>query len=225
MVVLIPARGGSKGLPNKNIKKLCGKELIAYSIEQALKSRYVREVFVSTDCPKIKKVAESYGAKVPFLRPDYLASDSSIAIDTYNHFIDFLNINNKIHIDELIVLLPTAPLRNTKNIDEAVELFVQKNADTVVSYCKEYHPLSWHKYIDFESRIINFRTELKNRQDEDVSYFPNGSIFIFKTAVLKQNKYYTENSYAYIMDRRNSIDIDTIEDFEYAEFLIKKHGL
>lgn len=225
MVVLIPARGGSKGLPNKNIKSLCGKELIAYSIEEALNSKYVSDVFVSTDCYKIKEVAERYGAIVPFLRPDFLASDTSLAIDTYNHFIDYYNMKNDKSIENLMVLLPTSPLRKTKNIDKAVELFLSKNADSVVSYCKEHHPISWHKYIDNDNRIINFKSELKNRQDEKVSYYPNGSIFIFKTHILKQMMYYTEKSYAYVMDRRNSVDIDTIEDFEYAEFLIKKYDL
>jgi N-acylneuraminate cytidylyltransferase/CMP-N,N'-diacetyllegionaminic acid synthase len=224
MVALIPARGGSKGLPNKNIKKLCGKELIAYSIEEALNSKYVSEVYVSTDCQKIKEVAENYGAIVPFLRPDYLASDTSIAIDTYKHFIDFYTTVKEESIGNLIVLLPTSPLRKTINIDQAVELFLNKDADSVVSCCKEHHPVSWHKFLDNENRVINFRTELRNRQDEEVSYYPNGSIFIFRTDILKLNSYYTEKSYAYIMERRNSVDIDTIEDFEYAEFLIKKHG-
>lgn len=225
MVALIPARGGSKGLPNKNILKLRNKELIAYSIEKALDSKYVSEIYVSTDCQKIKEVAENYGALVPFLRPDYLASDTSIAIDTYNHFIDFYNIEMGKHIDNLVVLLPTSPLRETKNIDEAVELFLKKEADSVVSYCKDNHPISWHKYIDDQHRIVNYKTELKNRQNEKASYYPNGSIFIFKTHILKQNRYYTEKSYAYIMERRNSVDIDTIEDFEYAEFLLKKYEL
>lgn len=224
MIVLIPARGGSKGLPNKNIKKLCGKELIAYTIEEALKSKFVTEVYVSTDCQKIKEVAERYGALVPFLRPDYLASDTSVAIDTYNHFIDYYSTTNDKPLDNLVVLLPTSPLRTTKNIDQAVELFISNNAESVVSYCKEHHPISWHKYIDGNNRIINFKTELKNRQEEEVSYYPNGSIFIFKTHILKQMRYYTEKSYAYVMERRNSVDIDTIEDFEYAEFLLSKYG-
>lgn len=225
MIVLIPARGGSKGLPEKNIKLLCGKPLIAYSIEAALRSNYITDVFVSTDCQEIKKIAESYGAKVPFLRPNNLATDESLAIDTYLHFVEFYENVKGLKLESLLILLPTAPLRNENHIDEALNLFYTKKADSVVSFAKEHHPISWHKVLDYEFRIIDHDIELKNRQQEFVTYFPNGSIFIFKTELLKQYKYYSKNSFAYLMDRNFSIDIDSIDDFEYAEYLISKYGL
>ncbi len=225
MIALIPARGGSKGLPGKNIMKLNGVPLIGHTIIQAQKSNFISDVYVSTDCENIKRVAEEYGAKVPFLRPSELASDSSLAVDTYNHFIDYYEGFSGVKLGEIMILLPTSPLRNFNHINEAIELFFDKSADSVISFTKEHHPISWHKIIDKNLKIINFPTKLKNRQEENVTYYPNGSIFIFKTNLLKTNTYYTDNSYGYIMERRFSVDIDSIEDFEYAEFLISRYGI
>lgn len=222
MVAIIPARGGSKGLPGKNIKDLCGKPMIAYTIEEALKSSYITDVIISTDCKEIEKVATKYGAKSHFLRPEYLASDSAKAIDNYLYTVNRLNSEFGYEIEEFVVLQPTSPLRRAEDIDGAIELFKEKDADSVISYTEEHHPIEWHKYITEEGKFENiFKENLLNRQEIKRSFFPNGAVFVFKYELIKQNQYYSSNSYAYIMPRHRSLDVDTIEDFNYIEFLMK----
>lgn len=224
MIVIIPARGDSKGLPGKNVKLLSGKPLIAYTIEAALASKLVSRVIVSTDDSNIVEVAKKYGAEVPFLRPKYLAEDDSLAVDTYLYTINRICKEESIIVENLIVLQPTSPLRTSHDIDNAIKLFKINNADSVISYTQEMHPISWHKNIDSDQRIISLPNEkLQNRQDLQPTYYPNGAIYIFKFELLKSKTYYTENSFAYIMPRNRSIDIDYIDDFEYAEFLILKN--
>ncbi|MXS72240.1 acylneuraminate cytidylyltransferase family protein [Flavobacteriaceae bacterium W22] len=222
MIAIIPARGGSKGLPGKNIKLLNGKPLIAYTIEAAKQSKSITRIIVSTDDQNIADAALEYGAEIPFLRPSHLATDDALAIDVLKYTIERLKEEQN-SIEEFIVLQPTSPLRTPLNIDEAVNLFRGKNADSVISYCKEHHPIRWHKYITEEGKFENiFDDTLQNRQMEKPTYFPNGAIYIYKTEIINTGKYYTENSFAYIMERESSIDIDDIQDFEYAEFLLKK---
>ncbi len=222
MIAIIPARGGSKGLPGKNIKKLLGKPMIAYTIEEALKSEYISDVIISTDCADIEKVAVTYGAKSLFLRPEHLASDSAKAIDNYIYTVERLNTEFNYKIEDFIVLQPTSPLRKVEDIDGAIKLFKDKNADSVISYTEEHHPVEWHKYITDEGKFENiFEEKLLNRQDIKPSYFPNGAVMVFKYDLIKENKYYSEKSFAYIMPRFRSIDVDTIEDFKYIEFLLK----
>ena len=221
MIAIIPARGGSKGLPGKNIRNLYGKPLIAYTIEAALKSTYIEEVILSTDSQEIANVGLQYGVKVPFLRPAKLASDNALAIDNYIFTIEKLESMSNKEIRSIMVLQPTSPLRNTQDIDLAIDLFNSKNADSVISYTEEAHPISWHKYISQDGHLIDIlNSSIKNRQAYRVSYYPNGAIYIFKKELLLQGKYYNDNSLAYIMPRNRSVDIDTLEDFKYAEYLL-----
>jgi N-acylneuraminate cytidylyltransferase/CMP-N,N'-diacetyllegionaminic acid synthase len=222
MIAIIPARGGSKGLPGKNIKDLLGKPMIAYTIEEALKSKYITEVIISTDCKEIEEVAKSYGAKSLFLRPEKLASDTAKAIDNYIYTIDKLNNEFGYTIEEFVVLQPTSPLRTVEDIDGAIKLFKEKCADSVVSYTEEHHPIEWHKYIAEDGKFENiFDEKLLNRQEIKKSYFPNGAVFVFNHELIQQHKYYSDRSYAYIMPRFRSTDVDTIEDFRYIEFLMR----
>lgn len=224
MIAIIPARGGSKGLPGKNIKPLNGKPLIAYTIECALKSKRISHVVVSTDSNEIAEIALKYGAEVPFLRPDYLATDEAKAIDNYIYTIHRLSETYNEDIDSIIVLQPTSPLRLTEDIDRAIMMFQEKQADSVISYTQEAHPIFWHKYIDEEGRLINIFDDdtLANRQALHKTYYPNGAIYVFKKSIIERGVYYTENTFAYIMPRNRSIDIDYIEDFQYAEFLLSQ---
>lgn len=225
MLALIPARGGSKGLPGKNIRLLNGKPLIAYTIEAALASSFVKRVIVSTDDISIAQIAVQHGAEVPFLRPANLATDETLSIDVYCDIISRLEKQTQEEINEFIVLQPTSPLRNSHHIDEAISLFRDKNANSVISYCEEHHPIVWHKRITEDGRFQDiFPHSIKNRQDEQKSYFPNGAIYILDKSVLLSRNYYTDSSYAYIMDRKYSIDIDKLEDFEYCEFLLKTNA-
>lgn len=224
MIAIIPARGGSKGLPGKNIKPLNGKPLIAYAVEAALKAKHIDRVIISTDDEEIARVAVQYGAELPFMRPAELASDTALAVDNYIYTIGKLEQESGTIIDAFVVLQPTSPLRIAEDIDGAVELFEKKKADSVISYTQEAHPISWHKYLDEEGHFIDILdANIKNRQDNRVSYFPNGAVYVFRTSMIRERKYYTEKSYAYIMPRSRSVDIDFIEDFEYAEFLLRRN--
>ena len=223
MIAIIPARGGSKGLPGKNIKPLNGKPLIAYAIEAALKSKHIDRVIVSTDDKEIAKISLQYGAEVPFMRPEFLASDTAQAIDNYIYTIDRLEKDTNTAIDAFVVLQPTSPLRTAEDIDGAVNLFLEKNADSVISYVPEAHPVTWHKYLDSEGRFVNiFDDNIQNRQTNRVSYYPNGAVYVFRSSIIRDRKYYSDNSYAYVMPRNRSVDIDYIDDFEYAEFLLMR---
>ncbi|MCK5092437.1 MAG: acylneuraminate cytidylyltransferase family protein [Gammaproteobacteria bacterium] len=223
MIALIPARSGSKGLPGKNIKLLRNRPLISYTIDAAKKSQYISEVIISTDDREIADVGIEYGAVCPFMRPNKLASDESLAIDAYTYTIERLKDEFGYKIDDFIVLQPTSPLRTTSDIDAAIELFKQKKADSVISFCEESHPIEWNKYIDKEGRLEGIlNMDNSNRQEYRKTFFPNGAIYVFKYDLILDRKYYSDSTYAYIMPRKRSVDIDTIDDFNYTEFLLRK---
>lgn len=226
MIAIIPARGGSKGLPGKNVKNLNGKPLIAYTIEAAKKSREISEVFVSTDDAEIANVAIEYGASVPFIRPSYLSNDTSSAIDVYIHAIEHLMTRSKQEIGKFIVLLPTNPLRNENHISEAINLFKKETADTLISVYEAETPPAWYFKLNNANRLINAgfdnSKELVNRQENGIYYIPNGGIYILDFNLLKfKRTYYSENTVPYVMSKRFSVDIDSLDDFNYAEFLLK----
>ena len=223
MIAIIPARGGSKGLPGKNIRPLLGKPLIAYAIECARNARSIDRVVVSTDDPKIADIARRFGGEVPFLRPAELATDTAQAVDNYIYTVERLARESDSAIDSFVVLLPTTPLRTSDDVDRAVELFLSKNADSVVSYTPESHPIRWHRYLDDDGSFVNiFDDTLANRQDLRTSYYPNGAVYVFRVSLIQRRKYYSDRSYAYVMPNSRSVDIDTIEDFEFAEFLMRR---
>lgn len=228
MIAVIPARGGSKGLPGKNIKLINGKPLIQYTIEAALNSKTVSRVIVSTDDQAIANVAKNAGAEVPFIRPDYLASDTASAVDVYIHATEYLRDNSGEDISKFMILLPTAPLRSCNHIDEAYELFCSEKGDTLVSVKESETPPSWFMMVDDFGRIKNAGFGIKealvsNRQINDKYYVPNGAIYILDYYMLKEKRtYYSTNTVAYIMDRSVSIDIDTLDDFQYAEYLMTR---
>ena len=210
-------------MPGKNVRPLNGKPLIAYAIEEAIKAKHIDRVIISTDDDEIARIAVQYGAELPFMRPSELATDTAMAIDNYIYTVDRLEKESGTTIDAFVVLQPTSPLRIAEDIDGAVELFEKKNADSVISYTQESHPISWHKYLDEECHFIDIlKANINNRQDNRVSYYPNGAVYVFRTSMIRERKYYTDRSYAYIMPRIRSVDIDFIEDFEYAEFLLRR---
>lgn len=227
MLAIIPARGGSKGIPGKNIKLLCGKPLIVYTIEAAITAKSVERITLSTDDPEIAKIASNYGIEIPFMRPEHLAKDDSLAIDNYIYTIDHLNACNPTQYDEFIVLQPTSPFRTAADIDNAIELFHEKNADSVISVCEASHPPLWAKKIDPSGALKNYfniNIGNKNRQELEKAYMPNGAIFILKLSLLKFfHSFYSDRTYAHVMPPENSVDIDTDIDFEFAEFLMRKY--
>ena len=223
MLALITARGGSKGLPKKNIKLLKGKPLIAYSIEAAINAASIDKIIVSTDCLDIAAMAKKYGADVPFMRPAHLAEDDSLTIDNLQYTIERYARENSITVDEFCLLQPTSPLRQACDIDAAIELFHQKKADSVISYCQENHPISWHKNLNKDGRLTDIFKDngLGNRQQHIPTVYPNGAVYIFKTALIQQGIYESDKTYAYMMPRSRSVDIDTADDFTFAEYLIE----
>lgn len=224
MLAIIPARGGSVGLPGKNIKLLNGKPLIAYTIECALSSSLISRVIVSTDSKEIADVALKYGAEVPYLRPAELASGTANAFDAYKHLLNWLKEKEGYETSNCIILQPTSPLRISEDIDNAIKLFEFKKADSVISFTPEDHPISWHKKIDTSGKIneIWAKEKAKNRQEYEQTYYPNGALFIYKTEMIINKNQFSENSYAYLMPKERSIDIDTQLDFDFAQFLMNQ---
>jgi len=210
---LIPARGGSKGLPGKNIKPLLGKPLIAWTIEQALASKYLDRVVVSTDDKKIAEISKKYGAGVPFMRPKELAEDNAKGIDVVLHVISRLKENNKKKSYDLIMLLqPTSPLRTKEDIDKAMKLLFLKEANAIVSVCEvDHHPL-WSNTLPEDGCMKNFISQEitnKNRQELPVFYRLNGAIYLaYCNYVKEQKSFIGEKTFAYIMPKERSIDID-----------------
>lgn len=223
---LIPARGGSKGLPRKNIKPLLGKPLIAWTIEQALTSKYIDMVVVSTDDKEIAEISKKYGAAVPFIRPKELAEDNAKGIDVVLHAIDWLKENDKRKQYDLVMLLqPTSPLRTTEGIDKAIEFLFLKEAKAIVSVCEvDHHPL-WANTLPEDGCMKDFiRREVtnKNRQELPVFYRLNGTIYLAYCDYIKQCKSFMgKETFAYIMPTERSIDIDSKTDLKLAEIIMK----
>lgn len=223
IIAIIPARSGSKGLKNKNIKELDGKPLIAYTIEAALRSNVFEDVFVSTDSKEYKKIAEKYGAWVPFFRDNELAKDTTSTNEVVKDVIVKLRNSGK-EYDDLMILQPTSPLRDEEDIKNSIRLFNEKKANSVVSMCEcDYSPLLT-KELDEEMNLDGFLSKLNKirRQDLKKSYRLNGAIYLMKVDYfLKYEDFYKKNSYAFIMKKEKSIDIDDLYDFKLVEFLIK----
>ncbi len=222
---LIPARGGSKGLPRKNIKLLLGEPLIAWTIKQALASRYLDRIVVSTDDKEIAEISKKYEAEVPFIRPKELAKDNAKGIDVVLHVIDWISENDEQKQYDLIMLLqPTSPLRKFEDIDKSIELLFLKKANAIVSVCEvDHHPL-WANTLPENGCMKNFiRQEImnKNRQKLPVFYRINGAIYLAYCDYIKeQESFFGENTFAYIMPKSMSIDIDSEVDFKLAETLM-----
>lgn len=221
---IITARSGSKGVKDKNIRELSGKPLIAYTIESALQSQYIDEAMVSTDSDVYAAIAKEYGADVPFLRSGDNSSDTASSLDVVFEVLDEYQRCGR-DFDNIILLQPTSPLRTYKNIDEAFELFYEKEADSVVSVCECEHSPLLSNTLSADLNMFGFIKKEGNlrRQDLGKYYRLNGAIYISKINILRKIKsFYGKNSYAYVMGQRESVDIDAELDFEYTEFLMKK---
>ncbi len=222
IIAIIPARSGSKGVKDKNIKELNGKPLIAYTIEEANRCGVFDCVFVSTDSEKYAQIAREYGAEVPFLRTSENSSDKAGSWDVVREVLSKLDKK----FDIVVLLQPTSPLRNSNNILEALDLFFSKNADTVCSVCETPHSAFWCNTLDESLSMQDFikKEYQKPRQELPKTYTLNGAIYICKTELLQTNpNFYGEKSFAYIMDAVKSVDIDTELDFTLAETIISRY--
>lgn len=226
IVGIITARGGSKGIPRKNVKLLHGKPLIAYTIEAAKESGVFDRIILSTDDSEIAAVGKQYGAEVPFMRPAELAEDTTPTLPVLMHAIKWLKDNEKYEPNAVAILQPTAPLRRAEHLREACELFKKSGADSVVSVSEVpgHHNPHWQFTIDADMRARVFTGEpfadiVKRRQDLPKTYTRNGAIYLFETSLLFADtpSFYGSDVRAYEMDEASSINIDSLEDFARAE--------
>jgi len=225
-LAIIPARAGSKGLVGKNIRPLCGKPLIGWSIEAGLASQYIDEVMVTTDSKEIADVARMFGASIPFLRPSDLASDVATTFDVVNHVIDFYLTEKKCQFDYIVLLEPTSPLREKFDLDLMIEKIVkmEKEFDGIVSVGEVHeHPSIMKKIIDnqIESYVKDMAMVMR-RQDNDAAYFPYGVGYIVKTnRLLREKTFYPSRTTHYLIKRYQCYEIDDIYDFLAIENIMK----
>jgi CMP-N,N'-diacetyllegionaminic acid synthase len=226
ILAIIPARGGSKGLPKKNIRLMCGKPLIAWTIEQAINSRYLDTVYVSTDSEEIAIIARQYGAVIPFMRPAELARDDSPTADAVVHAILQFELQGK-QFDYIVLLEPTSPLRKPDDIDNAIKLIVDTpGADCLVSLGEIHmeHPLIVKRIQEngFLMPYMPDSQKIHQRQQADRAYFPYGVVYISKVhAYLKDRTFYSERTIPYLIDRWQNYEIDDEIDFSIVEQLAR----
>ena len=222
MLALIPARSGSKRLPGKNIAAFCGKPLIAWTIAAALGAKRITDVVVSTDSSEIADIARRYGARAPFLRPKRLAGVKTSSEVAFKHAIDKLRRDESKAIDAVCILQPTSPLRTAEDIDKAVNIFVRKKADSVVSFTRASHSLNSACYIRKGGKVKHVFSPSSQFQGKEEIYHPNGAIYVVRGALLERLELYSKNSYAYVMLPERSIDIDTEEELMCAEGMYRR---
>lgn len=217
-IAIIPARSGSKGLKDKNIRILNGKPLIAYSIEAAIQSCQFDEVMVSTDSVRYAEIAKEYGAAVPFIRSAETASDTASSWDMVDEVLDGYR-KNGIIFKTFCLLQPTSPLRTAEDIKAAYKLYEEKASFAVVSVCEAEHSPLWCGHLPENNEFVGFIAEENQRQRQaGVKFYRlNGAIYIVNTDRFATDRnLYVEGSYAYIMSQERSVDIDTELDFKLA---------
>lgn len=224
-IAIIPARSGSKGLKDKNIRLLNGKPMLAYSIEAAIKSRVFDSVYVSTDSEIYADIGRKYGAEIPFLRSEQLSTDTAKSWDVVlDALFRYENLGKR--FDMVTLLQPTSPLRDAEEIRNAYEEYQVKKAKAVVSVCEMEHSPLWSNTLP-ESLSMDQFVKLQDnqaRQSLQTYYRINGAIYMVDVMFLKQDKnIYRQGCFAYIMDGKKSIDIDAQMDFDMAEMLMKRN--
>ena len=220
---VIAARGGSKGIPDKNIIELNNNPLIYYVIKAAKESDIFDRIIVSTDSEKIAIVSKECGAEVPFLRPDYLASDDSIVEDTIVHALKFIENEDKKY-DYVCLLQPTSPLLEGHDIKKVKDILLKKKAEIIVSVGENPINIEWTISLsdDLSLNKLSGKACSTNRQNFEKTYFLNGAIYMGEWDIFYNKKdYYSQKSYAYIMPYEKSIDIDSEFDLKLVNFLMK----
>lgn len=225
---IIPARGGSKGLTKKNIRILLGKPLIAWTIDQALKSRYVDKIIVSTDDEEIANVSREYGAEIPFMRPKELATDDSKVIDTVLHALDFFEKRN-LNFDYVALIEPTSPLRKDDDIDKAIKKLIDNEdiAESLISLGEIVleHP-QYAKRIDENGYVwpyLQIEQYVSSRQKLPKVFFPYGVIYISKVSAIKKHKsVYPDRILPFVIERWQNYEVNDIWDFLCVEAILKE---
>lgn len=221
VLAVIPARGGSKGVPKKNIRESLGKPLIAWSIEAAKRSQYIDRVVLTSDCDEIISVAKRFGCEVPFKRPPELATDETPGILPVIHALSQIP-----GFDYVVLLQPTSPLRNTDDIDQCILKCASSKAKLCVSVTEVSENPFWSFTLGDEKFLKPLFPDsgtFNRRQDLPKVYALNGAVYVAGVEVLKRTKsFITESTIAHVMPRARSIDIDSEEDFELFEIQMKK---
>jgi len=218
-LAVIPARGGSKGLPRKNIRLFCEKPLILWTIQQAKESKYIDWITVTTDDKEIIDISKDSADEV-IVRPASLAKDTSSTIDAVIHLLKMVNNTESPLYENFILLQPTSPLRSSFDIDSSIEKFFQCDSESLISVCSENIYWSFRQNKKYLVPVFGWKLLKKRRQQLPAVYKPNGAIYIMKTeSFLRKKTFFTEKTVSYIMPQKRSIDIDDEYDFRYAEFL------
>lgn len=220
ILAIIPARGGSKGIPRKNIISLCGEPLISYTIKEALCSRYIDYVMVSTEDEEIASVSRKYGANIPFMRPREMSSDQSKTIDAIMYSLNELEKTNKV-FDILVILQPTSPLRTVNDIDGAIRFFFDNDCNSLMSVSEvENNPLLIRSITGNKAIPLMNRNSTCRRQDMEKFYVVNGAIYINEIAYINSCTSFNDNDTPYVIDRSHAVDIDEFKDIVLAEYFL-----
>ena len=220
LLALIPARGGSKGIPRKNIRPFCGKPLLQWSIDVALSSPTVDRLVVSTDDPEIAEVARAGGAEVPFLRPLELATDTTPGIAPVLHALQLLP-----GVSELLLLQPTSPLRQVDDVEAIVALHRQPGRDAVVSVVPSSKHPAWMFALSSEQVLepLVAHSDAACRQQLPPAYALNGALYLASRSFLERERsFLTPNTMGYLMPPERSVDIDSLLDWQWGEFLMQQ---
>jgi len=227
VLAIIPARGGSKGVENKNIKKLNGEPLISHTIKEAKKSKYISKIIVSTDSLEISDISKKYGAKVPFIRPKNLATDKSLTYDVVKHCVDFYKHQNQV-FDIILLLQPTTPFRSVNQIDKAIEILSkEKDFNSIVSVVDVDGNHPHRMKIIKNGQLLNYIDQgfedMSPRQSLPKVYIRSGSIYAIRyEAFLKEKSLVSSKCLPLVISHEESINVDTINDFNYCEFIFNK---
>lgn len=225
-LAIIPARSGSKGLPDKNIKMLNGKPLMAYSIEAAIESQVFDEIIVSTDSQEYAEIALKYGARVPFLRSLDLSRDSSVIWDVVKDIVKYYQDQN-LNFETVMLLQPTSPLRTSEDIIAAYDLMKANHAEVIISVCEADHSPLWMNTLGDDqslNQFISAETARLPRQKLSTYYRINGAIYLLKIEVLKEPlMLYGQHSFALKMSKSHSVDVDDMVDFLMAKAFLDLH--
>jgi N-acylneuraminate cytidylyltransferase len=219
VLALIPARGGSKGVPRKNVRTIGGKPLIVWTIEAAQQACSVSRIVVSTEDAEIAEIARASGAEVPFMRPDALAQDTTPGMDVVFHALDHLE-----HCDDVLLLQPTSPLRSAYDIDAIAALRAKTQAPSAVSVSRAAHPPQWMYRMEksAELRPVLDEPVPVRRQDTDEIYVLNGALYSARLDwLLIHRSFMSKETVGYVMPTERSVDIDTSNDWHWVEFLMK----
>ena len=227
---IIPARGGSKAIPQKNIALVAGQPLLKYTCDVALASRRLTRVILSTDDIAIAELGRQYQVEVPFLRPTDLARDDTPMLSVLQHALTVLQTTESYQPEVVILLQPTSPLRRAEHIDKAVDLLLETGADSVVSVVEvphQFNPVSLMRIV--EGKLVPFTEGLQilRRQEKPKVYARNGPavLAVWREVLLKKNSLYGDDCRPLIMDLKDSIDIDSPLDLEFVEFLLTRRRL